>query len=78
MIVLVFTANNKGVKFSLAATAPINNQFISLSCQDSNPNKQSQNLMCYRYTTGQCFEGAKVLLLSDIQKFFETFLCAFT
>ena len=24
-----------------------------LSCQESNPNEQSQNLMCYHYTTGQ-------------------------
>ncbi len=42
--------------------------FILLSDQDSNLNRQNQNLQCYRYTIGQqLFEGAKLYKKPSLQ-----------
>lgn len=43
-----------------------------LSYQDSNLDKQNQNLMCYHYTIGQIFRkksAAKIRLFPDVAKF---------
>ena len=42
---------------------------LGLSYQDSNLDKQNQNLMCYHYTIGQSKTGAKVLLFPHMAKF---------
>ena len=31
----------------------LNPPFVVLSCRDSNPERQNQNLLCYHYTTAQ-------------------------
>ena len=37
------------------------NKEFSLSYQDSNLDKQSQNLLCYRYTIAQCGHNIRKL-----------------
>ena len=36
--------------------------------RDSNPNKQNQNLSCYRYTIGQSGERAKLAILRSVKQ----------
>lgn len=42
-------------------------ELFMLSCQDSNLDKQDQNLLCYHYTTRQ-FRTAKIVIFTKIKK----------
>ncbi len=42
-------------------------ELFMLSCQDSNLDKQDQNLLCYHYTTRQ-FQTAKIVIFTKIKK----------
>ena len=48
----MFTENDKQ-NLSPEIDLPILPRFSWLPGRDSNPDKQNQNLSCYRYTTGQ-------------------------
>ena len=41
---------------------------FSLFYQDSNLDKQDQNLLCYHYTIGQYFDGTKLRLFLSSPK----------
>lgn len=58
----------KSVRHPFVLFQAIDLQLILLSCQDSNLDKQDQNLLCYHYTTRQ-FGTAKVVNFLKTKKY---------
>ena len=58
----------KSVRHPSVLFQAIDLQLILLSCQDSNLDKQDQNLLCYHYTTRQ-FRTAKIVNFPKTKKY---------